>query len=819
MVNSLPTATLSGSTSICSGSSTNLSVALTGTGPWSVTYTDGTTPVTVQANASPYTIQVSPTTTRTYTLLGVSDANCSGTFTGSATITVNTKPSLTVPTLAAVNNEADKCGAAVSFAAMATGTPTPVVSYKLGETGITSPYFFSVGSNMVTATATNTCGTEEKAFTVTVNDNQAPVISTNGNKSVNNDPGKCGAAVTVTASATDNCSVGNPSGVRSDNKALTDDFPVGTTIITWNVTDANGKAALPVSQTVVVTDNEAPVITTTAVTLTLNTAGTATLSATDVKATDNCGTPAISLSKSSFSCADLGTKPISVTATDVNGKTTAGTVQVSVVNQVTTLMLTSTPSVQYSDVITLSATLKAGGTGVGGQTISFTAGAQSVTAVTDGSGVAGTTLAINQAPTSYQVIATYAGVCPFAASTSGTNTLLVTKEDARATYTGTFYAAGSSLNATQATVTLSATIQDITVVDPTGDPNSGDIRKATVTFVNRDAGNAVLGTANVTVGLVNPGDLKTGTATTTVSLPISNAGFSNYTIGIIVDGYYTRNNSADNVVVNVATPQNDFITGGGFINLTSSAGLMAGDAGTRSNFGFNVKYNKNGTSLQGNINVITRRMESDGILHVYQIKGNAMTSLTTQPTAAGGKATFEGKANIQDITDPANVVSVDGNATLQVTMTDNGESGTTDAIGITVWNKAGGLWFASTWDGVRTQEKTLVGGNLVVKGAKVGAREAAAEAVSAEIPAPLQVEVYPNPAVTNTVSVQISGAAQKPVRLQLLDLKGRMVSEHNLEVQDQQHIQQLDISNSPSGMLLLRVSTPEQSQTRKLIKP
>ena len=84
-------------------------------------------------------------------------------------------------------------------------------------------------------------------------------------------------------------------------------------------------------------------------------------------------------------------------------------------------------------------------------------------------------------------------------------------------------------------------------------------------------------------------------------------------------------------------------------------------------------------------------------------------------------ATFNGKASIQDITDPLNVLSIDGNATLQVTMTDRGEPGSNDTIGITVWNKAGGLWFSSNWvtaSPPKTAEQTLGsspgGGNIAV---------------------------------------------------------------------------------------------------------
>jgi hypothetical protein len=92
-----------------------------------------------------------------------------------------------------------------------------------------------------------------------------------------------------------------------------------------------------------------------------------------------------------------------------------------------------------------------------------------------------------------------------------------------------------------------------------------------------------------------------------------------------------------------------------------------------------------------------------------------MTSLSVNASVATAKtAVFNGKANLQDITNPLAPVSLGGNLTLQVTMTDRGEPGRNDQIGITVFNNAGGILYSSDWNGVRTGELILAGGNLVV---------------------------------------------------------------------------------------------------------
>jgi hypothetical protein len=374
--------------------------------------------------------------------------------------------------------------------------------------------------------------------------------------------------------------------------------------------------------------------------------------------------------------------------------------------------------VQYSDVVAISAAVSP--SSAGGQTLTggvefFLNNVSLGVVPLDADGNAALdpmqiTLAPNS--TGYDVRAEFTtSNANFTDSSSQTRKLPVLQEDARDYYIGNMLFWGTTTSATSANVSLAATIKDITAVpgDPAYDASAGDVRKATVTFVNRDSANApIVGCANLPIMLVNGADLTTGTATCATTLPISSSGASQYNIGIVVSGYYSRNDAADDVVIDVAQPlTTNFFTGGGYLTMSNSAGLKAGDAGSKTNFGFHVKYNRAGTNLQGNTNIIVR---SGG--RVYQIKSNSLSSMTVNP--ATGQATFNAKANIQDITNPQNPVTVEGNASLQLTMTDRGEPGANDTLGITVWNKNGALWYASNWNGTRTVEQVLGGGNLAV---------------------------------------------------------------------------------------------------------
>jgi large repetitive protein len=421
---------------------------------------------------------------------------------------------------------------------------------------------------------------------------------------------------------------------------------------------------------------------------------------------------------------------------DKDGGYNEYTKTIVVAKRTTSLVYSGDTTKQYSDMANLKATLTdQTGAGVPNRTVKFTIGTQSTTAVTDASGVATTTLKITQKSGAYTVATVFDATSDtFYTGSSDSDSFTITTEDSRAYYTGATLASTGSISSTIANVTFAATVKDITAVtdSPATDPDLGDIRNSTVKFYNVTTTTAPQLLCTASVGLVNAADTTVGTATCNAPLTASStSGGTPYNIAIVVNGtasgtFYTNPPNDGLETVNVYIPQSNFITGGGYLKLASSSGLCAGALNSKNNFGFNVKYNKTATNLQGNMNTIVRSAASctPGYTgpRVYQLKGNSMTSLVTKPCTTSqdatatcpAVATFNGKASIQDITNPLAPISVDGNATLQVTMTDKGEPGVADTIGITLWNKSGGLWFTSNWNATKTLEQLLGGGNLVV---------------------------------------------------------------------------------------------------------
>jgi len=79
-------AKVSGSTAVCSGSPATLTADLVGSGPWTLTWSDGT--VQSGVSSTPATRSVSPTSATTYSLTSVSSTGCNQPGAGSATISI-----------------------------------------------------------------------------------------------------------------------------------------------------------------------------------------------------------------------------------------------------------------------------------------------------------------------------------------------------------------------------------------------------------------------------------------------------------------------------------------------------------------------------------------------------------------------------------------------------------------------------------------------------------------------------------------------------------------------------------------------------------
>ncbi|WP_276500655.1 CBM96 family carbohydrate-binding protein [Terrimonas pollutisoli] len=146
-----------------------------------------------------------------------------------------TAPVIDCPENIVVACDSSQCGAIINYTVSATDNVTTVPAIILTD-GLNSGDVFPTGTTTVTHTATDFAGNSSScSFTVTVNDTEKPLITAPANVSTYTDAGQNGATVSIgTATTSDNCAVAS---VTNDAPSF---FPVGTTTVTWTVTDIHG---------------------------------------------------------------------------------------------------------------------------------------------------------------------------------------------------------------------------------------------------------------------------------------------------------------------------------------------------------------------------------------------------------------------------------------------------------------------------------------------------------------------------------------------------------------------------------------------------
>jgi hypothetical protein len=268
-----------------------------------------------------------------------------------------------IPDIATLPDAAGECSVSVS-APTATDNCTGTVTAST-----TDPVYYSVqGTYVVTWKYDDGNGNVAvQTQTVIVHDASAPVPDLASLPVVTGD---CSVSVTA-PTATDNCA-GIVVATTSDPTSYSSQ---GTYLITWKYDDGHGNSAVQ-TQSVVVHDATPPVASCKNFTLTL-TGGSGSITAADVNngSYDNCGIASISVSPSTFTCANAGQNTVTLTVKDFAGN--ISTCQ-------------STVTIQYQPFCSITAVPGPGpNTGAPSTTIYLGYGPQKVTlssSVTGGSG-------------------------------------------------------------------------------------------------------------------------------------------------------------------------------------------------------------------------------------------------------------------------------------------------------------------------------------------------------------------------------------------------------------------------------------------------
>ncbi len=193
------------------------------------------------------------------------------------------------------------------------------------------------GANNVTLSATDAAGnTSTCVAVVTVLDTIAPVAICKADTLYLNATGTASlTAAMINDGSSDNCTF--TMSVSQSTYTCTD---LGTSMAMLTVTDASGNTSTCTS-TITVMDTLAPMMSCAPATIYLDALGMATLTASQVDggSSDNCGIVTMSVSRSTFTCADMGTTTVTLTGIDASGNRSTCTSVVTIMDTLAPVVL------------------------------------------------------------------------------------------------------------------------------------------------------------------------------------------------------------------------------------------------------------------------------------------------------------------------------------------------------------------------------------------------------------------------------------------------------------------------------------------------
>ena len=196
-------------------------------------------------------------------------------------------------------------------------------------------------------------------------------------------------------------------------------------------------------------------------------------------------------------------------------------------------------------------------------------------------------------------------------------------------------------------------------------------------------------------------------AVQTVTCSFETVPVNTYTAVVSVGGDYYTGAAED--VLTVYDPSLGFTTGGGWFYWPGSEDTTNGYPGDKTNFGYTMKYGKNGNNMKGSLLLI--RHLADGTK--YRVKSNALTGLAIgqDPTVPFGWASFSGKSTYLE----PGMLEPEGNHQFTAYVEDRNEPGSgNDRFWITVRGKDGNMIPVMSIDEPAPDNaQSIQGGNIV----------------------------------------------------------------------------------------------------------
>ncbi len=232
-------------------------------------------------------------------------------------------PMIACPSDVSTNTDFNQCSAIETFTPSANGFPEPAVSC-VPPSGTA----FSVGTNTVTCSASNSAGTATCSFTVNINDTEPPAISCPAPIAASTDLGQCSRSnVVYTVILTDNCPGATVVCAPSSGSA----FSTGVTQVSCLATDASGNIN-GCTFSVTINDTEPPAMNCPAPIVASTDPGqcSKTNVVYAVIPTDNCPGATVVCAPVSGSTFSKGVTTVSCLASDASGNTNGCTFSVTI---------------------------------------------------------------------------------------------------------------------------------------------------------------------------------------------------------------------------------------------------------------------------------------------------------------------------------------------------------------------------------------------------------------------------------------------------------------------------------------------------------